>query len=226
MQTTTEDTTAGAGPSEAESAPESDQRALGFADGDSMDAQQVEAEPTSEGSPTPKADAGGERERIAEQIATLKRREAELRRALAIVDHPDLADPIRQLEGRAFAVAQAESKMAQARSKAEERRLGTLQKKLRSVQEKRAKLDTQIAALEEEISTLGEARMRAFEEERQAALQDLLVVVSQHRAELSDVGLDLEVLVPELRSWMPEVEALAERLVAGADATSTEVASS
>ena len=40
-----------------------------------------------------------DRKKIEEQLGALKRKEAELRRALAIADHPALAEAIRALEG-------------------------------------------------------------------------------------------------------------------------------
>ena len=157
-----------------------------------------------------------DRKQIEEQLMALKRREAELKRELAITDHPELADAIRILEGKAFPVSRIEEKMAQGLSKAEERRLATLEKKLGVARDKRAEIDSQIAALEAEAHSLGEERTRAFEAERGKALQDLLLVLGKHDRDLRAAGLEAVELVPELSRWMPEIEAMAEGLVENA----------
>src|SRR4051812_20300377 len=114
-------------------------------------------------------DPRAERRRLEEQLNALKRREAELRRALAIADHPELADAVRALDGATYSVTRIETKMAQGLSKSEEKRRETVEKKLAQAQEKRAELDTQIADFRAELSALGEERTRAFELERREA---------------------------------------------------------
>ncbi len=155
-----------------------------------------------------------ERKRIEEQILTLRRREAELRRELAITDHPALADAIRLLEGKAFAVTRVEERMAQGLSKSEERRLGTLEKKLAGLYEKRAELEAQIQELEAETRSLGADRTRAFELEREEALRELVAILGQHGPELSRASLEATALVPEIARWLPELERLAQAMVA------------
>lgn len=182
------------------------------------------SEARADGASTSDPDAGTEpddasatpvdRKRIAEQLEALKRKEAELRRALAISDHPELADAIRALEGRAYAVARAEAKMAQGLSKSEERRRDTLEKKLASLREKRAELDAHIGELEAELSSLTEERVRAFEGERRDAMERLLAALGTHEAALRAAGLEASSLVPEIAGFMPEIRALAEALVA------------
>jgi chromosome segregation ATPase len=169
--------------------------------------------------PAADADARGEepaptlseRQRIEEQLLTLKRREAELRRALAIADHPALADAIRELEGRVYAVSRAEDKLAQGLSKAEERRRETLERKVATLREKRAELDTQISALDTELAGLGVERTRGFEQERDSALEQLFVAMGIHGGAIEGAGLEAAQLVPELERFLPKVQELAHR---------------
>jgi chromosome segregation ATPase len=187
---------------------------------DAADQAPADATPTEE--PGPAADAGvaqpaeltpaAARKRLEEQLDALKRREAELRRELAITDHPELEPAIRLLEGSTYAVSRIEAKIAQGFSKAEERRRDTLEKKLGGLRDKRAELDTQIAELEAELHTLGD-RARAFAGERRTALEQLLAVMSTHDAALAAAGLEATSLVPELARWLPEIRAMAETLV-------------
>lgn len=169
----------------------------------------AEAEPKQEAAPP-----GIDRRRLEEQLEALKRRESELRRALAIADHPELAEAIRELEGRAYAISRVEAKLAQGLTKAEERRREAVDKKLSVLREKRAELDSQIAELEKELAALGVERTRAFEAERREALQNLLVTLSTHKAALEAAGLEAVALVPELGAYLPEVYTLAEELSA------------
>ena len=141
------------------------------------------------------------RRRIEEQLEALKRREAELRRELAVADHPELAEPLRVLEGH---------------SKAEERRRETLEKKLARAREKRMEIDAQIAELEAELAPLGEARMLAFEAERKDCMERLLAALGTHEGDFQRAGLDTSVLVPDLARLMPEVRTLAETLAQSA----------
>jgi hypothetical protein len=159
-----------------------------------------------------------ERKRLEEQLEALKRKELELRRALLVADHPTLADGIRELEGRAFALGRAEAKIAQGLSKAEERRRDTLAKKLASLREKRAELDGQIGELEAEHGKLGTERLAAFAAERAEAMKQLLVTLGTHEPALRRAGIDASSVVPELARYLPEVEALAETLVSARDA--------
>jgi chromosome segregation ATPase len=155
-----------------------------------------------------------DKKRIAEQLEALKRKELELRRALAIADHPELADAIRLLDGRAYALVRVESKIAQGLSKSEERRKETLQKKLSGLEEKRAELNAQIAELNGELDQLVNARTDALHSERKAALNDLIAALGEHAAVLAAAGLDVSELVPEIGQRMPEIRAVAEQLVA------------
>ena len=154
------------------------------------------------------------RKRLEEQLEALKRKETELRRALVIADHPELADAIRALQGRAYAIGRVEAKLAQGLSKAEERRRETLDKKLATLCAKRDELNTQIGALETELHALGAERTAAIELERKQALEQLLIALGTHEPSLRAAGIDASTLVPELNQWLPEIEGLAERLVA------------
>jgi chromosome segregation ATPase len=151
------------------------------------------------------------RDRIQQQLEALKQREAELRRELAIADHPELADAIRTIEGSAYGVSRVEAKMAEGLSKAELRRKETLEKKLASAREKRAEMDAQIAALEMELTPLGEARAAAFDAERTQALLTLVALLGQHDAALRAASLDVGSLVPTLANWQTEIDALRAR---------------
>jgi hypothetical protein len=163
---------------------------------------------------SPEAIAQNERKRLAEQLDALKRKEFELRRALAAADHPEAAEAIRLIEGSAFSVARAEAKLAQGFSKSEARRREVIEKKLGALREKRAELDTQVATLEVELSGLGADRLATFESERQAALQQLMIVIATHDAALRAAKLDPSRLVPEIEGWLPELEALAKQVSA------------
>ena len=130
-------------------------------------------------------------------------------RALAITDHPDLADAIRTIEARVYCVARADAKLAQGLSKSEARRQEVLSKKLSALKEKRAELDTQISALEAESQELGAARLTDFQRERHEALQSLMVALATHDPALDAAGLNVRSLLPELSGLMPELEAIA-----------------
>jgi hypothetical protein len=162
--------------------------------------------------------AQNERKRLAEQLEALKRKEFELRRALAAADHPEVAEAIRTIEGRAFAVSRAEAKLAQGFSKSEARRRDVIEKKLGTLREKRAELDSQIGTLESELGGLGADRLATFESERQSALEQLMIAMASHDAALRAAGLDPSNLVPEIARWLPELDALAEK-VSGAHAS-------
>lgn len=186
----------------------------------SPEAAVAEASPEtaeSEESPSLEATPRLERKRLEEQLDALKRREGELRRALAIADHPELAEAVRLLEGAAYAVSRVEAKMAQGLSKSEEKRRETLEKKLSQAFEKRAELDAQIAEFEAELRKLGEERIAAFEAERREALIQLIGSLNTHSEAFSTAGVDPDGLVPDLARLMPEVRTLAEELVRARD---------
>lgn len=167
---------------------------------------------------TPTAEAsialGHDKKRLEEQLEALKRKEVELRRALAIADHPALADTIRLLDGRAYALTRVETKIAQGLSKSDERRKETLEKKLEGLEAKRAELDAQIAELRNEYDALVHERARSLELERREALHALVAALGEHTASLRAAGLDAGELVPEIGRRMGEIRAAAEDLVA------------
>jgi hypothetical protein len=154
------------------------------------------------------------RKKLEEQLEALKRKEFELRRALAIADHPELAEAVRVIEGRAFQISRVEAKLAQGLTKSEERRRDTIEKKLGSLRDKRAELDAQIGVLESELLALGAERATTFGSERLQALEQLLIALSTHQAALDAAGMEASSLVPELARWLPEIEVLAEQLAA------------
>lgn len=160
----------------------------------------------------PAASPQNDRKRLAEQLEALKRKEAELRRAIAVTDHPELAEAIRTIEGRAFALSRAEAKLAQGLSKSEARKREVTEKKLSALREKRSEIDAQISTLEGELSGLGADRLAGFERERRDALQELMIVLATHDAALSAAGIEASGLVPEIEGWLPELEALAREL--------------
>jgi len=180
-------------------------------------------EPSGESEGGEAGDLRPDRRKLEEQLEALKRKELELRRALMIADHPELAEPIRILEGRIYAIGRAEAKLAQGLSKAEARRRDNIEKKLASLREKRAELDTQIGALETELGGLGADRTQVYEAERREAVEQLLVALGTHEAAFRSAGIEASSLVPDLPRWLPEVEALAEAFVARrSDATAPE----
>jgi hypothetical protein len=163
--------------------------------------------PLDEGVLPPVASAQADRKRLAEQLDALKRKENGLRRALAAAEHPELAEPIRLIEGRAFSVSRAEAKLAQGFSKSEARRREVIEKKLGSLRDKRSELDRQIGTLEAELGGLGAGRLATFGHERQEALEQLLIALGTHAAAFRAVGLDPTSLVPEIEAWLPELGA-------------------
>jgi len=160
--------------------------------------------------PTP---PGVDKRRLEEQLETLKRKELELRRALALADHPELADAIRRLDGRVYALTRVEAKLAQGLSKSEERRKEVLEKKLEALRAKAAELDAQIAELNAEHESLVHARAAALQAERRAALNELVACLGEHAAALAAAGLDPAELVPEIGRRMDEIRGAAEELV-------------
>jgi chromosome segregation ATPase len=160
------------------------------------------------------ADPDAERRRLKEQLDALERKQAELRRALAIAEHPGLADALRAVEGRVYAVARAEAKRAQGLSKAEERRRETLEKKLGVARARRDELDAQVAELERELAPLGEARRVAAEGERTEALEALVHALGAHEGAFRAAGLEVAALVPDVARWLPEIRSTAEAIVA------------
>ncbi|MFT3923851.1 MAG: hypothetical protein QM778_15065 [Myxococcales bacterium] len=163
-------------------------------------------------------DPRAERRRIEEQLNALKRREAELRRALAIADHPELAEAVRVLEGACYAVTRVEAKMAQGLSKSEEKRRETVEKKLAQAEEKRLELDAQIAEFKAELHALGEERTQTFEAERRESLVALIASLTAHSGAFESAGLEPGALIPDIARLMPEVRSLAESLVQARDA--------
>lgn len=150
------------------------------------------------------------REKIEAQLRELQRKEAELRRALAVADHPDLGDAIREVEGRAFGVTRAELKLADPLSKSESKRRDTLEAKLAKAKTKRDDIELEIMRLEEELSPLGEARLATLREAREEALLKLLAAMNRHADAFAAADLDEVALVPDLARWLPELRALAD----------------
>jgi chaperonin cofactor prefoldin len=155
-----------------------------------------------------------DKKRLEEQLEALKRKELELRRALAIANHPELADAIRLLDGRTYALTRVEAKIALGLSKSEERRKETLEKKLEALNAKSSELKAQITELSAELDLLVKARADALEGERRAALNELVAALGQHNAAVSAAGLDVSELVPEIGQRMAQIRAAAEDLVA------------
>lgn len=156
---------------------------------------------------------GVDKRRLEEQLEALKRKEIELRRALAVADHPELADAIRLLDGRAYALTRVEAKLAQGLSKSEQRRKETLEKKLDQLRAKAAELTAQIGELSAELSALVDARLAGLEAERRAALNDLIACLGEHASALSAAGLDAADLIPEIGQRMEEIRTAAQALV-------------
>lgn len=150
-----------------------------------------------------------ERQRIAQQLADLERKQAELKRALAMADHPELADALREVEGRAYGVRRVEAQLAQPLTKSEERQRAKLEKKLAAARDKRAALDAQIEALEAELGPLSHERVAQLEEKRASALHQLFATLARHSEGFEAAGLLVTELVPELDAWLPELRTMA-----------------
>lgn len=174
------------------------------------------AEPTGNGS---ERSPRNERQRLEEQLQNLKRKEAELRCALIATDHPELAEPVGEIQSRAHAISRVEEKLAQGLSKGEVRRREALEKKLNGLRAKRDELDEQIATLEQEHAELGVERMAQFEAERQEALELLMAAFATHADSLKAAGIDPKSLVPDMQRWWPELESIAMRASIGSDDT-------
>lgn len=164
------------------------------------------------------ARAQAERRRIEEQLAHLEKKQAELRRALAMTEHPELADAIREIEGRTFVIARAEERLAQPLTKSEERQRAKLESKLEGAKAKRAELDDVIATLEGELAALCDERLERLREERESALEILFRVLARHADGFEAAGLQMTTLVPELERWLPELRAMAEARMPSPDA--------
>ncbi|MEC7525295.1 MAG: hypothetical protein VYE22_35760 [Myxococcota bacterium] len=167
--------------------------------------------PAPEGQASADDDAQAEKERlrIEQQLAQLERKQAELKRQLAMASHPELADALREVEGRAYGVTRVEEQLAQPLTKSEERQRAKLEKKLAGAREKRDALDAQITELETELSALSDERVAALQDERRAALHQLFTVLAQHSEGFESAGLQVAELIPELDVWLPELRALA-----------------
>jgi hypothetical protein len=149
------------------------------------------------------------RRKLEEQLDALKRKEAELRRALVIADHPELAEALRLIQGRTYALERSEEKLAVGLTKAELRRRETLQKKRASLEEKRTELDAQIAELDGQLHGLGVERQQGFEAVHRQALEELLLALDTHLGPIQTAGLDITEILPDIKRWLPEIEKLA-----------------
>ena len=74
-------------------------------------------------------DTAAERRRLEAELAAIEKKREELARALIVNAHPELADPIRVLTGRLYAVSRVEERMREPLSKAEVRKVESLGKK-------------------------------------------------------------------------------------------------
>jgi len=159
------------------------------------------------------ARAEADRKRIEEQLAMLEKKQAELRRALAIADHPEIGEAIREIEGRIYRASKAETRLANPLSKSEARQREKLEKKLEVARAKRAELDATIAALESEAQALGEGRMEGLRAEHDAAVRALFTSLARHAEAFEAAGLQAANLIPELSRWLPTLRALADAQV-------------
>jgi len=187
----------------------------------------VEPEQDAEGaaSASPLDDAAAERRRLEAELAAIERRREEVARALVVNAHPELADPIRVLTGRLYAVARVEERMREPLSKGEVRKVESLGKKRESLHLRRAELDAKRAEVEAEIATvdhelaqLGELRTKGFERDRGAALEQLVVSLVQLGPTFDAAGVDPVSLVDGLAVRMSDVKATAEALASRASA--------
>lgn len=174
---------------------------------------------------TAAGDAAAERRRLEAELAAVERKREELARALLVNAHPELADPLRVLSGRLYAVARVEERMREPLSKSEVRKVESLGKKRDSLLVRRAELDAkrgelehEIAGVERELAQLGDERTRAFERERGEALEQLVVAMAQLGPAFDAAGVDPARLVDGLDVRMPDVKATAEALASRASA--------
>lgn len=154
-----------------------------------------------------------QRRKIEEQLELLKRREVELKRQLALADHPTLADPLREIEGKLFAVQRAEARLHEGLSRSEEKKLETLTKKLEAQREKRRELDRVIGELEREVEVLAVEKKLALEADRRGALETLIATLGTQLPAFEAARLDVLTLVPDLAGRMDELESMAKTIV-------------
>jgi len=72
-----------------------------------------------------------------------------------------------------------------------------------------AELDAQIAELDGELLGLGVERQQGYEAEHKQALEELLLALNAHLAQVQAANLEITELVPDLKRWLPEIEKLA-----------------
>ncbi|HVY46627.1 MAG TPA: hypothetical protein VHB21_12150 [Minicystis sp.] len=168
-------------------------------------AEAVDAAPAAEPPGDAEAAALADKRRIQEQLDALKRREAELRRELAIADHPELRGSLRAIERAAVLVSAADAKIAAGPSKSDARRRDALEKQLAAAHAKRAEVDAKIAEIEAELRDVVGSREAALAEERRAALTGLAATLVEHGPKLAAAGLDLPMLLPGLAGWREDI---------------------
>ncbi len=158
-----------------------------------------------------------DRDRIVRQLEQLKRREAELRRALIVADHPELDAPIREVDGRVYGVQLASERLDAPLTKGEQKKIERFEKKLEGARVKRAELDAAIAELEGELKALRDDRQSTLEAQRDEALRNLLTTLAEHAPAFEAVGMQISTIVPELEPWLPTLRAMAEEKGASAE---------
>ena len=170
-------------------------------------------------------DAVAERRRLEAELAAIEKKREELARALVVNEHPGLAEPIRVLVGRLYAISRVEERMREPLSKSEMRKLESLGKRREALLAKRAELDAKRAELETELTSvarelalLGDERSQGFERERGQALEALVVALAQLGPAFDAAGVDPARLIDGLAPRLPEVEATARALAARASA--------
>ncbi|HEY4120749.1 MAG TPA: hypothetical protein VGM56_22945 [Byssovorax sp.] len=165
-----------------------------------------------------------DKKRIHDQLEALKRRESELRRELAIADHPALRGALRTIERGAAGVAAVDARIAEGLSKAEERKREVLDKrheaavarrdevktKIEELGAKLGELEAKVVELDAERAALGEVRTTALELERRSALTVLAAALVEHGPAIAAVGLDLPALVPALDGYRADILSLTD----------------
>lgn len=151
-----------------------------------------------------------DRDRIVRQLEQLKRREAELRRALIVADHPALDAPIREVDGRVYGVHMASERLDAPLTKGEQKKIERIEKKLETAKAKRAELDLAIEELGGELRALREDRRATLEGQRDEALSNLLTTLAEHAPTFEAVGMQISEVIPELEPLLPKLREMAE----------------
>lgn len=141
---------------------------------------------------------GADRQRLADELVALRKREQLVLQALAVIDHPELRAPIQQLKVLVDESIAARTQALASPSGAEQAEESALVLKLSQLQQQRSELDTQIIAAESEYAQLREQQLRARKQAQSRALEALAQAAVQHELTFARANVSMHALFPEL----------------------------